>query len=572
MDEMTVKNTKQNIVRILVMLFMTVFMVIPVLKSTGPKNVHGKECVLDDNWKVVINDTVYEDATLSMLVFELCNKGDELEYITTIPEDCDIEDAILAFYSIHSAFEVFLDGEKIYSYGMDLMEQGKLLGYGKHLIQMPDEYAGKELVLHLYVTEDNAFDGQQALRIVDAASYIRRELAGRRITLAISMFLIIFGILAMLLSVVRITKSTNFVQTFCISMFAFLVGCWTLCNCDLICFIIDDLRVKVYMEYMTFYLMPLPFIYYFVGKVREEDTPRWVKHLFWTIVVISVIFVVIAYSSQMLNIMHFPAFLKLSHLMLILGLMFVIILNVVEVKYKNKNATTITVGFAVAIAICAVELIRFNLSKYFVGFYNNEYSSTLSFAVLAIIIAMFVDFTQVVSGKLYKEAQQKLLLQLAYSDELTGLANRRKCEAILREYSKDATPYSVISFDLNYLKRVNDTMGHDAGDAMLVSFADILSKTFKLYGTVGRMGGDEFIAILPDTSGSKTDDLLAIFDKYIEENNSNEDAIKLSVAYGFATSREVNLSENDEHAAYRLADDRMYVNKRNSKKKEERNK
>jgi diguanylate cyclase (GGDEF)-like protein len=92
--------------------------------------------------------------------------------------------------------------------------------------------------------------------------------------------------------------------------------------------------------------------------------------------------------------------------------------------------------------------------------------------------------------------------QLAYTDTLTGLANRRaiqrRMELALAKHHRDGTVVSLVVCDLNGLKYVNDALGHDVGDRMLVQFAGLLSASSALVpGSIaGRLGGDEFCVLL----------------------------------------------------------------------------
>jgi diguanylate cyclase (GGDEF)-like protein/PAS domain S-box-containing protein len=94
----------------------------------------------------------------------------------------------------------------------------------------------------------------------------------------------------------------------------------------------------------------------------------------------------------------------------------------------------------------------------------------------------------------------------ANHDCLTGLPNRyllQKAvdEAVVRA-AADGTGFALLLFDIDYFKRVNDTVGHDAGDAMLCIFAERLREVLGEEGIFGRLGGDEFAALLP-TSGTE---------------------------------------------------------------------
>ena len=227
------------------------------------------------------------------------------------------------------------------------------------------------------------------------------------------------------------------------------------------------------------------------------------------------------------------------------------------------NILLITIGFVIAALACVYELLSYNLGKYFIGFADNTFSSTFCFAVLIIVISMLVDFGMSITHNLYKDAEQKILFQLACMDELTGLANRRRCEELMNEYKQSETTYAVISLDMNFLKKVNDTLGHEKGDEMIKRFADTLTDVFCLHGTVGRMGGDEFIAIIESNDRAEIEQLIEKFNEGVEEENKKNPELGLSISYGYAVNDE--LQGETPEKVYQLADKRMYECKKRKK-------
>jgi diguanylate cyclase (GGDEF)-like protein len=103
--------------------------------------------------------------------------------------------------------------------------------------------------------------------------------------------------------------------------------------------------------------------------------------------------------------------------------------------------------------------------------------------------------------------QEIAALQLATMDELTLLSNRRGFEALgqhaLNVCKRLRRPASLLFFDLNDFKKINDTYGHAEGDRALETFADVLRTAFRDSDVIGRLGGDEFCVLL---TGSQPDD------------------------------------------------------------------
>ncbi|MEA2111384.1 MAG: GGDEF domain-containing protein [Campylobacterota bacterium] len=101
------------------------------------------------------------------------------------------------------------------------------------------------------------------------------------------------------------------------------------------------------------------------------------------------------------------------------------------------------------------------------------------------------------------EAELLAAQRASREDFLTKLYNKRAIDEQLKikegEYERYGRNYSIVMFDLDFFKAVNDTYGHDAGDAVLAAFAKILKKLCRTVDVVGRYGGEEFVAILSDT-------------------------------------------------------------------------
>jgi diguanylate cyclase (GGDEF)-like protein len=101
------------------------------------------------------------------------------------------------------------------------------------------------------------------------------------------------------------------------------------------------------------------------------------------------------------------------------------------------------------------------------------------------------------------EEKNKELAQLSITDSLTGLLNHRHIQEVVHEEYERARrtgePLSVVMLDFDHFKRVNDAYGHQVGDRVLQEMAEILNTTAREIDKLGRYGGEEFIAVLPET-------------------------------------------------------------------------
>jgi two-component system cell cycle response regulator len=105
------------------------------------------------------------------------------------------------------------------------------------------------------------------------------------------------------------------------------------------------------------------------------------------------------------------------------------------------------------------------------------------------------------------EAKNRLLEELALTDALTGLPNRRAIEEwVSRQLSgagRHGFPFWAVMIDLDHFKNVNDTYGHDAGDLVLQKFAEVLKANTRLSNMSGRIGGEEFLQVLTHVNEEK---------------------------------------------------------------------
>jgi diguanylate cyclase (GGDEF)-like protein len=157
--------------------------------------------------------------------------------------------------------------------------------------------------------------------------------------------------------------------------------------------------------------------------------------------------------------------------------------------------------------------------------------------------------------------QELKSLALAATDELTGLANRRGFEAIARHTLATALrveqPATLLLFDLNNFKLVNDNYGHVAGDRVLVRFAAELRSTFRDSDVVARLGGDEFCVLL---SGATQEEARRPLGELERKLGETEGEVNVSFSVGAATYERAR--HRTVAALVEEADDQMYADKR----------
>ncbi len=159
-----------------------------------------------------------------------------------------------------------------------------------------------------------------------------------------------------------------------------------------------------------------------------------------------------------------------------------------------------------------------------------------------------------------------LLARLASTDELTGISNRRHfidlAERVMERGRRDGRPTSLVIFDLDRFKLVNDTHGHQAGDALLRAIATAVAGNLRPTDLVGRYGGEEFAVCLPDTEANEA---LAAAERLratvaATTITRNAKTVGVSASVGLCTSEARH--DTDLDTLLHHADDALYQAKR----------
>lgn len=153
--------------------------------------------------------------------------------------------------------------------------------------------------------------------------------------------------------------------------------------------------------------------------------------------------------------------------------------------------------------------------------------------------------------------KEEEILYLNHHDQLTNLYNRRYMEEQLELLDIPMNlPMSIIMADVNGLKLANDAFGHKQGDDLLVGAAAVFRSVFREQDIVCRVGGDEFVIVLPKTPQEKVAPVIERLKKTVESYKVGP--IPLSVSFGSETKNSV---KEDLQLIYKKAEDKMYHNK-----------
>jgi len=190
-------------------------------------------------------------------------------------------------------------------------------------------------------------------------------------------------------------------------------------------------------------------------------------------------------------------------------------------------------------------------------------TNTLSFTYGLVMSVGLLLIISLISYLSMNRASEPYFKKLAYTDFLTGYENRMAFEQKLRECGKIADSgefVTLIICDVNNLKTINDTQGHKAGDVYIQNTADIIASKVKKFGSLYRIGGDEFAVIIVGCNEKEIDSIMT---ELRDEQSMVIRGQPFSCACGAATFiKDIDDSLRD---VFKRADDAMYIEKKRQK-------
>ncbi|MBR1736930.1 MAG: GGDEF domain-containing protein [Firmicutes bacterium] len=206
-----------------------------------------------------------------------------------------------------------------------------------------------------------------------------------------------------------------------------------------------------------------------------------------------------------------------------------------------------------------------------IGKSKDEISAlAFQFSDMIIQIDEYIDQVTSTQNALKKEKDNSRILKQKYqTDALTGLKNRASYENELKnldwQIKSKTAKFGIAMIDLNFLKRVNDTYGHDKGNIMIKKCSKMICDTFK-HSPVFRIGGDEFVIILRGHDFKYINELREAIDEQMrswKDDESLENWEKVSAAFGYASFDPT--IDNNADSVFKRADKAMYLNKKEMK-------
>lgn len=463
-------------------------------------------------------------------------------------------DNVLAFYSSHQNVEVYNYNKLIYKYPTENNNPiSSTPGYCWNFVQLPRELNSIQVVFTSpYKDANRKIPKFYIGNIASVTSHII-NVSLFQFILCIIMFCLGLCMAAYYFVLHRKNSSVNANMLY-LGIFAMFLSVWSINECPITTLIFKNNIVTSYVSFLSLMLLPMPFAI-FVKNFYNDTSKNW--DIFFRLNIAQII---ICIALQLMKVYDLRQTLWTTHV--IMGVLIVIVFyRSYNLLHTAKNTKTVKVHL-LCMVICAVTLVL-DLIGYYVGIWDSNTFGRIGF--LTYIIVLGVSSTSATASLIQMGQQADAYQRLAYTDQMTGLFNRTCFNVDFAELEKKPNDVAIIDFDLNHLKHTNDTYGHSAGDRYINNSARIIKEIFSSIGKCYRVGGDEFVAIVPNSSSIDITYYLAMLESSVDACNreaENKD-LHMQISSGCAVySAETDRTLED---TYNRADKIMYADKKKKK-------
>ncbi|MEG1772825.1 MAG: GGDEF domain-containing protein [Clostridia bacterium] len=339
-----------------------------------------------------------------------------------------------------------------------------------------------------------------------------------------SIMVICLGIIILIVAATLIKMRELFFEALLLSGFAIMSGIWFFIDFNVIGFYTQSGVFVNSLDIVSIGLSSAFVFTYMAWHLKNK-----LNFLLYGLSAAFSFFLILASVLQITGAYDYYALGNIIFLLLGIGFIFAVIVSIYEVwRVKSEASWMLLISVLILFAGAGADLLF-----YFMGLI--EYTLWFKASFFVFLILQTIRFSKMIESLVSEKTRAELLQGIAYTDVLTGIGNRaayRKSAAEING-SENICISGIAVLDINGLKKVNDEFGHDSGDALIISAAEVIAKTFRK-GCVFRIGGDEFIAILNDDEKLNAAFLNTLERLVREHNSSHKDRPNLSIACGAA--------------------------------------
>jgi len=517
-----------------------------------------RDCtVFDGDWRIESSaEPAYCDTLPTFYYLEDDSKDIWISKTLT-----DISDGnCVGFFSFQQQIDVFLDNEIIYSFVPDSSMKSQTPGNKWNFLPVNASDNGKTLTIHIHqcymkgrVTIPTIYFGTQVGIMLNYLSTINS-----RIYLSIATMLV-----GCLLGIFHILKKNNTLINDSLKWLAFFSifrGLWSYIESNTYSFFIPRLLLVSQVSYMSLKVAVVVYLEFLNQAFHNGENK--VLH---TLRNCSVADFFLTFLLQFSGITDFANTVFITHGIMLIGGIYAC-MNIIRAFHQNTTVGTTRKRRSYFAQLICTLIIVFTSIIDMIRYYTTNSPDVACFScigdfiyVLLMSFALFLDFVHLL--KMGQKAET--IRQEASLDPMTKLHNRAKFEKdIVKGSVRTWKKQCIILFDLNNLKLFNDNIGHDAGDNYIITAGHVIHDIFSPYGSVYRIGGDEFCVIAQKLTLQKFLTLRTSLEEQLYSQNS-ENNFQMAVAAGYAafdSTKDKNLQDT-----MKRADAEMYNRKQELK-------
>lgn len=465
--------------------------------------------------------------------------GYRIKYSWLMDAHCETGDFLCFYISDHSV-KVTVDGAIVYSLNADSdRSAGRNISSNWCIIPLDPRDADREFTVLLTPLVKETIHREVEFLIGSDYNIVLSQLRADTVQLILGVMCMALGMIIFLIQLyLQIFSGSSQLDILYMGVVSVLLGVWRISDiCAAPLLFTKNAGILGYVSDSILLVGGSALILFASTRFREKHAPK--VHI---LCMITCGITMLILGLQVLGVIEIAEFKFVSYGILILGAVMLILASIFSKKGDGANKSQFTWKL--------MPLVAVGIFLDFLTFYNNQSSSTLVYTTLFFLIFMAITFI----------ASFRETSKMAYQDSRTGLFNKARWNELMHGESNSNEPVGILVLDLNGLKQVNDTLGHEAGDVMISAFAEILKNVLPSSSVICRWGGDEFAVWFPKISRQKMDNYTEALLRAAADYNSTEPVAKLSFAMGEILAEEHPGISRSE--LFHLADEQMYYNKR----------
>lgn len=508
------------------------------------------------------NDNKGKEVNLEKLPYVKNRNTYSITYNAKLDE---YESYMLVFMASNCYVDTYING-KLYEKDVENKSVifGKSPGRRWHMINVPTDEEEQNITLEVNVVYKDAEGRLDDIYIGTPSGIIKEILKEKAVGVLISVLLVVVGLLMCLLYVfVKYNNKVRKINTLewddkTVVYIGFLTMCMGVYSC------IETYFLQYMFDNSAIFQLASYIAVFFIGiligligcEILDGNKKNIAKIVYWITVVLFIA----------TSIMNFSGILEYHYVMryiYVYGAILSIVVfleGYVYIKNRSRISNSLLFGVCLFSVTFACDCCRYILE----GAIDVCAYTRIGFLVL--VVCIFSSCVDSVIRMMQKGFYADLYKQMANTDTLTDLNNRNALildQGKFNEMIRNNYQVGIAMFDVNDLKYVNDTYGHDQGDIMIKSAASIINKSFGEYGKCYRVGGDEFICVIVN------EEIEEVYNKALDEflknvnvyNKKKDTKHTIQIAYGFYHSDKEFVDD-----MWKKADELMYDKKKQMKK------